>query len=52
MRFRFTESPIDTESGRRELQTLSAGGYVSFEGWLRDLNTLSGLLDGKESNLR
>jgi molybdopterin synthase catalytic subunit len=38
MHFRFTEGPIDTERARRELQTLSAGGYVSFEGWVRDLN--------------
>src|SRR5258708_34413536 len=38
MNFRFTESAIDTESARRELQTSSAGGYVSFEGWVRDLN--------------
>jgi molybdopterin synthase catalytic subunit len=38
MHFRFTESPIDTRSARGELQTLSAGGYVSFEGWVRDLN--------------
>ena len=38
MHFRFTESAIDTQSARRELQTSSAGGYVSFEGWVRDLN--------------
>ena len=38
MHFRFTESAIDTESSRGELQTPSAGGYVSFEGWVRDLN--------------
>jgi molybdopterin synthase catalytic subunit len=38
MYFRFTESAIDTESARRELLTSSAGGYVSFEGWVRDLN--------------
>src|SRR5476649_530970 len=38
MNFRFTISPIDTDKARRELQTLSAGGYVSFEGWVRDLN--------------
>jgi len=38
MHFRFTESAIDTESARRELQSSSAGGYVSFEGWVRDLN--------------
>jgi molybdopterin synthase catalytic subunit len=38
MHFRFVESAIDTASARRELQTSSAGGYVSFEGWVRDLN--------------
>jgi molybdopterin synthase catalytic subunit len=38
MHFRCTESAIDTHSARRELQTSSAGGYVSFEGWVRDLN--------------
>ena len=38
MHFRFTESAIDTEGSRGELQTSSAGGYVSFEGWVRDLN--------------
>jgi len=38
MHFRFTQSAIDTESARRELQTPGAGGYVSFEGWVRDLN--------------
>ena len=38
MHFRFTESAIDTESSRGELQTSSAGGYASFEGWVRDLN--------------
>ncbi|MEP6883968.1 MAG: molybdenum cofactor biosynthesis protein MoaE [Gammaproteobacteria bacterium] len=38
MHFRFTQSAIDTDSARRELLTLSAGGYVSFEGWVRDHN--------------
>jgi molybdopterin synthase catalytic subunit len=38
MRFRFTQQPIDTENARRELQNLGAGGYVSFEGWVRDHN--------------
>lgn len=38
MRFRFTQSAIDTESARRELLDLGAGGYVSFEGWVRDHN--------------
>jgi molybdopterin synthase catalytic subunit len=42
MHFRFTEAPIDTGEARRALQSLSAGGYVSFEGWVRNLN------EGKE----
>ncbi|HEX3603669.1 MAG TPA: molybdenum cofactor biosynthesis protein MoaE [Steroidobacteraceae bacterium] len=42
MGFRFTQATIDTEGSRRELQDLGAGGYVSFEGWVRDLN------EGKE----
>jgi len=42
MRFRFTEVTIDTETARRDLLDRGAGGYVSFEGWVRDLN------DGQE----
>jgi molybdopterin synthase catalytic subunit len=38
MSFRFTQSAIDTEGARRELQDLGSGGYVSFEGWVRDQN--------------
>lgn len=38
MSFRFTQSAIDTEAARRELQDLGSGGYVSFEGWVRDQN--------------
>jgi len=38
MRFRFTTTAIDTGGARRELLDLSAGGYVSFEGWVRNLN--------------
>ena len=38
MSFRFTQTSIDTESARRELQDLGAGGYLSFEGWVRDQN--------------
>jgi molybdopterin synthase catalytic subunit len=38
MHFRFTTSAIDTEAARSELKDLGAGGYVSFEGWVRDLN--------------
>jgi molybdopterin synthase catalytic subunit len=38
MRFRFTSTPIDIVAAQRELRDLGAGGYVSFEGWVRDLN--------------
>ncbi len=38
MRFRFTSSAIDTGAARSELLDRGAGGYVSFEGWVRDHN--------------
>jgi molybdopterin synthase catalytic subunit len=38
MSFRFTQAAIDTDAARRELLDLGAGGYVSFEGWVRDHN--------------
>jgi len=38
MRFRFTASPIDTAAARRELLDPGAGGFASFEGWVRDHN--------------
>lgn len=38
MRFRFTHTAIDTDAAKRELLDLGAGGYVSFEGWVRDHN--------------
>jgi molybdopterin synthase catalytic subunit len=38
MRFRFAEQPIDTAAGRRELIDPGAGGYVTFEGWVRNFN--------------
>jgi molybdopterin synthase catalytic subunit len=38
MKFRFTQTPIDTQAAREELQDLGAGGFVSFEGWVRDQN--------------
>jgi molybdopterin synthase catalytic subunit len=38
MRFRFAETAIDTAAARRELLDASAGGYASFEGWVRDHN--------------
>ena len=37
-RFHFSSTPIDTDAGRRALQDGAAGGYVSFEGWVRDHN--------------
>jgi molybdopterin synthase catalytic subunit len=38
MRFRFATVAIDTAAARRELLDAGAGGYVSFEGWVRDFN--------------
>lgn len=38
MHFRFTETAIDTAAARREVLDTGAGGYVSFEGWVRDHN--------------
>jgi len=38
MNFRFTQTAIDTETARRELQDPGSGGYASFEGWVRDHN--------------
>ena len=38
MHVRLTASAIDTASARRELLDLGAGGYVSFEGWVRNHN--------------
>jgi molybdopterin synthase catalytic subunit len=38
MRFRFTETAIDTTAARHEVLDAGAGGYVSFEGWVRDHN--------------
>jgi molybdopterin synthase catalytic subunit len=42
MRFRFSTTPIDAAGARAELCDASAGGFVSFEGWVRDHN------EGKE----
>ncbi len=42
MRFRITDADIDTAALRREVRDPGAGGYVSFEGWVRDHN------DGRE----
>jgi molybdopterin synthase catalytic subunit len=38
MRFRLLQSAIDTGASRLELLDGGAGGYVSFEGWVRDHN--------------
>jgi molybdopterin synthase catalytic subunit len=38
MSFLFTQAPIDAEQARGALKDLGAGGYVSFEGWVRDQN--------------
>ena len=38
MRFRFTDQGIDTAAARRELIDPGAGGYASFEGWVRNFN--------------
>jgi molybdopterin synthase catalytic subunit len=38
MRFRFTDTAIDTAAARRELLDPGAGGYASFEGWVRNFN--------------
>jgi molybdopterin synthase catalytic subunit len=38
MRFRFAERSIDTAAARTELEDLAAGGFVSFEGWVRTQN--------------
>jgi molybdopterin synthase catalytic subunit len=38
MNFLFTQTPIDVEQARSALTDLGAGGYVSFEGWVRDQN--------------
>lgn len=38
MSFRFTQTAIDTAQARIELQDPGCGGYVSFEGWVRDQN--------------
>jgi molybdopterin synthase catalytic subunit len=38
MSFSFTQTAIDTASARARLIDPSAGGYVSFEGWVRNFN--------------
>ncbi len=38
MRFRFTDTAIDTAAARRELLDAGAGACAAFEGWVRDFN--------------
>jgi molybdopterin synthase catalytic subunit len=38
MHFRFTHAGIDVAAGHIELQDLGAGGFVCFEGWVRNQN--------------
>jgi molybdopterin synthase catalytic subunit len=38
MRFRFSQTAIDASRAQRELRDAGAGGFVSFEGWVRDHN--------------
>ena len=38
MRFRFARHSIDTQAARLELLDPGSGGYVSFEGWVRNVN--------------
>ena len=38
MAFRFTDTTIDTTVARLQLTDGSAGGFVAFEGWVRDHN--------------
>jgi molybdopterin synthase catalytic subunit len=38
MPFRFTPGTIDAEAAKLELRDLGCGGFVSFEGWVRDHN--------------
>ena len=38
MIFHITETPIDTAAARLALCQPQSGGYVSFEGWVRDHN--------------
>ncbi|MGB0744668.1 MAG: molybdenum cofactor biosynthesis protein MoaE [Opitutales bacterium] len=38
MTFQLTDQPIDPMALRKELLSLSAGAYCSYEGWVRDHN--------------
>jgi molybdopterin synthase catalytic subunit len=47
MRFRFAATVIDTEQGRHALRDPAAGGYASFEGWVRDAFEALALKEGE-----
>ena len=36
--FSFSQQPLEAERYRTELSGAAAGGYASFEGWVRDHN--------------
>lgn len=36
--FRFSHSPLDAIAARRELEDPACGGFVAFEGWVRNHN--------------
>jgi molybdopterin synthase catalytic subunit len=38
MQFRFSQTALDVTSARKDLEDLGAGGFVSFEGWVRNHN--------------
>src|SRR6202042_2505940 len=38
MSFRFVQEAIDTAAARAQLIDPGAGGFVTFEGWVRDFN--------------
>ena len=38
MHFRFSQTTIDPAAARKDLEDLGAGGFVSFEGWVRNQN--------------
>ena len=37
-KFYFTKKPINSEVYKKEISNVNAGGYVSFEGWVRRVN--------------
>lgn len=38
MHFQLTEEPIDPQALRKQMLSLEAGAYCSYEGWVRNLN--------------